>query len=392
MKICGIICEYNPLHFGHKYQIDKTREKLGDDTIIIAIMSGNFVQRGEIAVLHKTSRAKMAVLSGVDLVIELPLNYVLSSAENFAFGAIDILGQMGITHLSFGSECGDISKLYKIVDIITDKTFKEDIYTHMKTGKSFATSREENLRKISDEYADIIKSPNNILAIEYLKMLQNTEIMPLTITRKDTPHDSDIILNNFSSASNIRNLIKNNIDVRHLLPDFEILEQSIKDGRAAIFMQELELAIFTYLRRITIDELLHIRDCDSSLANRIYNLSKTHSVLDELIDDVSTKRYTKARVRRIILSVFLGLKKDIKPEYIRVLAFNNKGRTILRQKKSVLPIVTRYMDYKHLENTDYFRLDNFAEDIYSLLYKEKEAKISGNLYRISGLYLDNSKI
>lgn len=392
MKICGIICEYNPLHFGHKYQIYKTREILGEDTIIIAIMSGNFVQRGEIAILHKTQRAKMAVLAGIDLVIELPINYVLSSAENFAFGAIKILKQMGITHISFGSECGDIKKLNEIVNIITDKNFKEDIYTDMQTGKSFAVAREENLRKKHSEYGDIIKSPNNILAIEYLKMIQDTNIIPITIIRKNSPHDSDIIVNNFSSASNIRNLIKNNLNVEYLLPCYKILKENTEQGKIVMGIEKLEIAIFTYLRKVDTHSLLLIRDCDLSLANRIYNLAKKHSVLEELISEVCSKRYTKARVRRIIISAFLGLNKDIKPEYIRVLAFNDKGRYILRQKKSELPIVTRYINLKHLQNTDYFKLDNFSENIYSLLYKEKKDKVAGNLCRMSSIYLDDTKI
>lgn len=392
MKICGIVCEYNPFHFGHKYQIDKTREILGEDTIIIAIMSGNFVQRGEISILHKTVRAKMAVLSGIDLVLELPINYVLSSAENFAYGSVNILEQIGITHLSFGSECGDICKFNKIVDIITDKTFKENIYNDMKMGKSFAAAREENLRKKLPEYADIIKSPNNILAIEYLKALKNTDIIPITIVRKNSPHDSDIIVGNFASASNIRNLIKKNIAAGDLLPQFSLLDESIKVGKAVTDVKKLEIAIFTYLRRIDRDDLLLIRDCDLSLANRIYTLSKKHSNLDDLIADVSSKRYTKARVRRIILSLFLGVYKDIEPRYIRALAFNKKGRFILGQKKSALPMVTRCSDFKHLQNTDYFKMDNFSEDIYSLLYEDTEGKVAGNSYRISAVYLDDTEI
>lgn len=392
MKICGIICEYNPFHFGHKYQIDKTREILGENTIIVAIMSGNFVQRGEISILHKTQRAKMAVLYGVDLVLELPINYVLSSAENFAYGAVDILKQIGITHLSFGSECGDIKKLNQIVEIIIDKKFKEDIYNDMKTGKSFATSREENLREISCEYADIIKSPNNILAIEYLKMLKDTDIIPITITRKNSPHDSDIIKENFASASHIRHLIKNNTNVEYLLPGYKILNENIIKGRVTIDIERLEIAIFTHLRRIQVEDLLLIRDCDLSLANRIYNISKKHSVLEDLIADVCTKRYTKARVRRVILSLFLGLCKDITPEYIRALAFNKKGTYILAQKKSALPIVTRFIEFKHFQNTNYFKIDNFSEDVYSLLYREKDAKMSGNACKMSAIYLEDTKI
>ena len=245
MKVSGIICEYNPFHNGHYYHIKKTREN--GATHIVAVMSGNFVQRGDVAVIDKFERAKAAVRCGVDLVIELPVAYSLSGAEGFARGAMYILNSMGcVDELSFGSESGDINKILSAVQASLACSQSQELKTLLDSGVSYPSAMHALAeRKYGKQVGDVFQWPNNLLAIEYIKAISylNSKITPFTITRKNAGHDQPGVICNFASASFIRENIKENA-YEDLVPKvmYEILSDAVREGRYASFAN-LEKAI-----------------------------------------------------------------------------------------------------------------------------------------------------
>jgi len=242
-KILGIISEYNPLHLGHVYHIQESKKRIKPD-YTVAVMSGNFVERGDAAIIDKWSRAEMALKAGIDLVIELPLLYSISSAENFASGGIKILESFGMeTFLSFGSECGDINILNELSNVLIDEpTEYVSILNHeLAKGSSFPKAREHALLMYLNDirrYANVLSEPNNILGIEYLKAIkkQKSKITPITIQRKGSNY-SDLSLNNkLSSATAIRHAIQTNTDVKDFVPEFtyEILQNKIEKSEIVL--------------------------------------------------------------------------------------------------------------------------------------------------------------
>lgn len=372
MSIAGIVCEYNPFHLGHKYHIEKTRELLGGDAGIVCVMSGNFVQRGDCAVFGKHTRAKTAVLNGADLVIELPVPWVLSSAEGFAYGSVSLLNSLGVvTHLSFGSESGNISELRDLVKEIKDS--EDRIKDLMNTGISYASARQKAL---DPKFSELIASPNNILGVEYLKALYKlgSHIEPITITRHKTDHDSETPSDNFASASFIRNTILNGI------PEW----QYIPENAAEIFRNEpvhslkyCERAIISKLRSMTAEEYDSLPFGGEGLGQKFLSSAMTETSLSAIMEKTKSKRYPMSRIRRMMLCAWLGISPaDSKgePPYIRVLAANEKGCEMLREikKKTELPIITKPAAAKDLE---LFRLEAKTTAQYNLTAEEI---LSGN--------------
>ena len=363
MSVAGIVCEYNPFHLGHKYHIEKTRELLGGDTGIVCVMSGNFVQRGDCAAFAKHPRAKAAVLNGADLVLELPVPWVLSSAEGFAYGSVAILNALGIvTHLSFGSESGNVSELKELVKGINES--ENRIKELMDTGISYASARQKAL---DPKLGELIASPNNILGVEYLKALDklNSHIEPITITRHKTDHDSETPSDNFASASFIRNTILNGASEWKYVPE----------NAAEIFKNEpvhslkyCERAIIAKLRSMTSEEFDALPYGGEGLGQRLMNSVMTETSLTEVMEKTKSKRYPMSRIRRMILCAWLGiLCEDSKgePPYIRVLAANEKGCEMLRdiKKKTELPIITKPAAAKGMK---IFMLEAKATALYNL--------------------------
>ncbi len=346
MKISGIICEYNPFHNGHMYHIQKTREN--GATHIVAVMSGNFVQRGDVAIIDKFERAKAAVRCGADLVIELPVAYALSGAEGFARGAMYILNSMGcIDEVSFGSESGDMNKILSAVQASLAFENTTELRTLMESGMTYpAAIQQLASQKYGRQVGDIFEGANNLLAIEYIKATSylNSKITPFTIARKNAGHDQPDIICNFASASFIRQNVKENA-YSDLMPEpmYEALSLAVKEGRTAN-VANLEKAILYKMRMMSPIELRNVPDVAQGLEHRIYE-ARTASTVNEMMNAIKTKRYTMSRIRRILMNCLLGITKDdttTPPLYGRILAINERGTDILNiaKGKSRIPLAT----------------------------------------------------
>lgn len=342
MKISGIICEYNPFHNGHLYHIRETRKN--GATHIVAVMSGNFVQRGDVAVMDKLERARLAVRSGVDLVIELPVQYCLSSAENFAAGAVWLLNSLGVVQeISFGSECGDVKKLCNAMKTVRSVAIShhDEIINIMEKGYTYPKALSSVINGIDRQSAAVIAEPNNLLAIEYLNSMErfSSEMKPFTVKRTGTPHDSFRPYGDVTSASDIRNRIFSENGMQsagNFVPPVwsKALSDAMHKGGIAS-LDRLERVLLYKLRTSSPEEIALINDVGQGLENRIYNARMSGS-LDELFFTVKTKRYTMARIRRIMLSILIGITRDdmryLSP-FGRILAFNERGREILAAAK-----------------------------------------------------------
>lgn len=369
MKISGIVCEYNPFHNGHLHHIAETRKNGADR--IICVMSGNFVQRGDTAVLDKFRRADLAVRCGADLVLELPVQYCLSSAEFFARGAVRILDALGVVdELSFGSECGDISKLSETVMAADTAADSEKLLELMKNGYTYPRALSAVLADISSNAAEIVSEPNNVLAIEYLRALKylDSNIKPFTVKRSAIMHDSEETSENIASASYIRSHMS---EAELYVPPIwaNALEAETAD------IKNLESAILYRVRTASAEEISEINDAGQGLAQRIY-AAKNAASFGELLEAVKSKRFTMARIRRVMLSLLIGIKKSDMagfPPYIRVLALNEGGREILAaaKKKAVLPWGTSLakLSEKSAAAKRFAELESRAADIYALAYR-----------------------
>ena len=376
MKVSGIICEYNPFHNGHLYHIRETRKN--GATHIVAVMSGSFVQRGDTAIMDKLERARLAVRSGADLVIELPVQYCLSSAENFASGAVYLLNALGaVDELSFGSECGDAQRLREAMETVgvTAAAHAEEIKSIMEKGYTYPRALTSVMNGIDPEAASIIAEPNNLLAIEYLRALKKfgSDIQPFTVKRVNADHDSSKTENGYASASCIRDRIDKKADIREFTTTewAAAISAAISKGEIAS-LSRLERVILYKLRSSSVEEISQVYDVGQGLEHRIYGARMAGS-LDELLFTVKTKRYTMARIRRIMLSLLIGITKDDMknlPPYGRILAFNERGREILARAKdsAKIPFASSIAKLSQLGS----QAERFAEleirvsDIYGL--------------------------
>jgi len=348
LNVAGIICEYNPFHLGHKFHIEETRRITGADCVV-AIMSGNFVQRGDIAIYDKVSRAKTACQNGADLVIELPAIYSLAGAEIFASKSVEILmGLNCIDYLSFGAENDDVLELERIADIILaeDEEYKAKLSQALGQGLSFASAREIAVG------SDLLKTPNNILAVEYIKAIKKlgASFCPVAV-RRSVSHDSDEVSGEFTSASNIRAEIK----MGHFGLAKKYVPQGFDFSQKPHFIEDLEKSIISSLFLKTPEELRLISDVSEGLENRILKCAKESSGFIELCDAVKSKRYTHSRIRRILLHSYLGITAEMQkeaPAYIRILDFNSKGQELLNKIKQAtdLPLVKNTSDVNRLKN------------------------------------------
>lgn len=351
MKITGIIAEYNPFHNGHKYQIENS----GADATV-AVMSGNFVQRGEPAIWNKWTRAKHAVQNGVDLVLELPCDFAVSSAERFAFGGVYILNSLGIIDtITFGAE-NELSDLINTLNELSET----EIISVMNEYEGLSYHEARN-KIVSNK--EILNKPNNILGIEYLKALKklNSSIKPNVILRKGASHNSLTTAEEFASATYLRDAIRNDKDFAKYMP-------TPIPGSTSITAEDL-FHLIKY--RLLSDELFEIGEMREGIENRIKKAVVDANSFDELISSIKTKRYTYTSISRMIIHALLNIKKsDLSdaPQYTRVLAARKKGREILGRLRdtSLIPIITKGSDAKDIPE---FTLDVKAGNIYSLIEK-----------------------
>lgn len=372
MNVCGIICEYNPFHNGHKHHIQQTREKFGA-THIVSVMSGNFTQRGDIAIVDKYKRAETALKNGVDLVIELPVAYALGSAEQFAQGAVYLLNALGcVNMLSFGSECGDIKLLRETAGAVYYAQESEELAAYMKDGLSYPAALQKAIDKYyTSDVLETLTSPNNTLAVEYIKAIDSvaSPIQPVTIKRYKAAHDSENNSNSdILSASQLRRLISEKKDISQYAP--------YCDFSATASISNIETAILSKLRSMSKSSIEKTPNVLMGLENRIYRAVNVSTSLNELLFLVKTKRYTLARIRRIILSSFLGItKNDLKnsPSYVRILGMNSKGKEILSAAKCDLPINTSLSQLAKINDAAkrQAKLEERCDNQYALAFDQK---------------------
>lgn len=373
MSVIGIVCEFNPFHNGHKYLIDSVKS---ENDIIVAVMSGNFVQRGEPAIFPKETRVKAALLSGIDIVLELPFVYASASAEFFAFNAVKILSDFGCDKIAFGTENADIESLNNAVDILLKEDFDYEVKKYYSDGVSFPVARQMAFDKFNINCD--ISTPNNILAVEYIKAIRklNAKIEPITVNRKGAGYNDTNAVDEFASATHIRQLIYNNESFEKYIPDYllDLYNEDIKNGRY-VSTDKFDLATFSILRSKLNDDLTDIANMGEGLDNRIKSAVKNNTQLSKLYDDVKTKRYTHTRIKRAVLSLVLDVKAcdlEISPPYCKVLGFNIKSSSIMGElaKNSKMPFVAVYSDIVNLnsENANrVFELENKSTDFYNLI-------------------------
>ncbi len=391
-KVLGIIAEYNPFHNGHLHHLIESKKLVGAD-YTVAVISGNFAQRGDTSLIDKWSKAEMAIQNGVDLVLELPLIYSISSAENFAEGSIKILNSLKIVDcLSFGSELCDLEILNEFANVLyyEPKEFVSLLNHELQKGFSYPKARENALLIYLNDirkYANVLTSPNNILAIEYLKALKKfkSPISPITIQRKKVGYNDTSIVDGFASATTIRKIaLTNDVwSLRKVMPksSFDIMYECLRSGRTVPSLATFEREILYNLRRMTLAEIADLPDVSEGLEHLIKNAANSCNTIDELVNIIKSKRYTSTRLKRIFLYSLLGItKKDIQTSrkidpYIRVLGFNEKGKELLsaithtNPKLDIITSVKKFIDTTSNRNLRIMlQKDIFATNIYTLGY------------------------
>ena len=333
MRTVGIICEYNPLHLGHKKQFDMVRQAHGEDTAIVCLMSGNYVQRGAPAILDKSLRAKAAVLSGADLVLELPIPYALSSAEGFAAGGVEILSGF-CDYLCFGAETEDKETLLKLTRALLSDSFPPLLRRELESGKSFPAARQAALEAMHLE-GELLTSPNNILAVEYCKAIltKGCAMEPMPILRRGNYHDLQADLEN-PSATSIRSLMTQGRYWKSYVPGpaAEIFDHAPLHTLAAG-----ERAILARLRTMTDEEFEALPYGSEGLWRKFMHNCRSCATLEEIQEATKSKRYTRTRLDRMMLCAFLGLTaEDLASPvpYVRVLAFTDRGRQVLKEARN----------------------------------------------------------
>ena len=401
MNLVGLIVEYNPFHNGHLYHLKKSIE-LTNATHSIAIMSGNFHQRGEPALFDKYTRAEIAVRNGVDLVIELPTMFACQSAELFSYGAITTLNSLNcVNSICFGSEEGNINILYEIAKILVNEPedFKDRLKAYLNDGLLYPTARSLALFDYISKYSllndiskekllSILNSSNNILGLEYIKSLLklNSNIKPFTISRIESSYNSEEITSNICSATAIRKSLKENNNLNILsnvvpIPTYMKIENKINNKFSPMFDDKY----FDFIKSIVIrdiNELDKYFEVNEGIENKIYQNIFTSSNLNDLHQSIKSKRYTLTKIKRTLNNILLGINKEdmnnikniTKVPYIRVLAFNDKGREILKNIKnnSDINIINKFSNISFSMDDYIFKtLINYdikASNLYNIIY------------------------
>lgn len=379
MRALGVVCEYNPFHLGHLYHLEESRRQSGAE-VLVCVMSGDFVQRGEAAMLSKFARAEAACRAGADLVLELPLPWSLSSAETFASGAVSILAAVGCSGLSFGSEAGQLYDLDQLAALLLEAKTKDQILDLLKTDASlsYAKARQQVLKQRLGEKASLLSMPNNILAVEYLKAVlrEHPGMTAIAIERRGAGHDS-LRENEFPSAKNLRTLYMAGESIRHYLPPESamVLEREAIAGR--IHRPDvMEGLLRSRLYQLRAEDFDQLPDAGDGAGRRLYKTLREGRSLQETVELASSKRYAKARIRRMLLCAALGLCAELTenpPPYARLLACGERGRRYLAEEKDSLtiPVLTKPAAVKklHAGAQKVFILGARAHDLTVLQYR-----------------------
>ena len=376
-RVAAIIAEYNPFHNGHAYHLNETRRLTGAQ-IIVVIMSGNYVQRGECANCDKFTRTRMALAGGADLVLELPLPFACAGVETFARGGVALADALGcVDILGFGMECGDVPALMQAADAVSDDTVKPLLAEKLAEGKSFAAARTEAVRTLyGDDIAALLCLPNNTLAVEYIRALRRiaSPIRPLGVTRSGAAHDAVATVGDFASATAVRDMLRQTDEAaRRYVPaaSWEWLGTATEKGSAPADLKRCERAILSRLRSMTREQMALLPDVSEGLENRLYACTRTADSLEELYAAVKSKRYSHARIRRIVLSAFLGIRASHAQTvpYLRILGMNAQGRALLANAHPKLPMISSYKHVAALstEAQNLYRLECHADDLWGLM-------------------------
>ena len=414
MKTAGIICEYNPFHLGHAAHIETTRRILGEDTAIICVMSGNFVQRGDFAVFSKHARAKAAVLSGADLVVEIPTPYALSSAGRFAVAGVQILDSLRICeYISFGSESGDLEALMEAADVIVSAQAKDIAKEWLAKGAPYSAAWQKAADAVLGSGSELFLSPNNLLGIEYLKAISvlGSKLRPITVKRVGAAHDSSA----GCSAAAVRSMLWEtmreggsqratiseeapcgNWDTRepYSYDPWEyvpraaagIFKEEIDAGCGPVSMIACELAIMSRLREI--DDYSKFAGVSEGLEFRFARYAASEPTVDAVLSKIKTKRYSMSRLRRLLVCACLGITVGDTlepPPYIRVLAMNQTGMKLLKEayKKTRTPIIIKPASARKIPGRvgEIFRKEAAATDFFSLAYPRESNRTGGQEWR-----------
>ena len=332
MKTVGIICEYNPFHLGHWKQFEHIRRKCGPDTVIVCLMSGNYVQRGMPAVFDKSFRARAAIDCGADLVLELPTIYALSSAEGFAAGGVRILSSF-CDALCFGSETGNEKALIETAQALLSPEFSPILRKHLESGCSFPTARQQALQEMGID-ASLLSRPNDILAVEYCKAILTLgcDMMPMPIRRDGNYHDISADSDHPSATS-----------LRQLLQEGKALDGYLPSAAAAVFQnapihthQAGERAILSQLRRMDDPEFEALPYGAEGLWRKLMHASRSCGTLEEILAATKSKRYTRTRLDRMVMCAYLGITETLLQStvpYVRVLGFSDAGIPALKKAR-----------------------------------------------------------
>ncbi len=382
MKICGIIAEYNPFHLGHLSQIDYVKNVLGAEKVVV-LLSGNFTQRGEVALLDKFTRAKHAVIAGADLVIELPTVFATANAEIFAKGAVKIFDSLKVVDsICFGVESGDEQDYIELATAMNDesKEFKKILKEKLDGGVSLAKAKFETIKALGKDFDEkLIASPNNILGLEYTKAIlslkSDIKIYPMQRCG-DADHNDKALKKGITSATSIREVVKTGKikKLKKNLPKYVFSDLST-------YPFDFEKLCLSSLITASTNDMAKILDCTEGLENRIKALVKDNLNLAQLVEKVSTKRYTKTRIQRIILSNLLGIESSLvfdcleSPLYAKILAINSQSKDLLTlvSNNANCPIISRKSDESLLKKKALicYEKDLLSTEIFSLIVDKK---------------------
>ena len=368
MRTVGIICEYNPFHLGHRKQIQTIKSRFEGDCAVICLMSGNFVQRGHPAIFDKSLRARAAILSGADLVLELPVTCALSSAEGFAWGGVEILGKF-CDYLCFGCETGSETLLMDTAGALLSPQFQPILREELEKGVSFPAARAAALEKMGLD-ADILRRPNDILAVEYCKAIltTGTAMKPLPIVREGNYHAEAPDPEN-PSATALRKLIGETGDWQTYVPE---VTRPVFENASVHCLKAGERAVLMKLRTMTDEEFETLPYGSEGLWRKFMHACRKEATLEAITAATKSKRYTATRIDRMLMCAFLGITKDMldaPAPYVRVLALNDTGRSVLKQIRQLMPCINA----GEIPDSPYWLLEKRCADLYSLFAATVEA-------------------
>lgn len=418
MNVVGMIVEYNPFHNGHLWHV-KEAKRISGAQYTIGIMSGNFLQRGEPAIVNKWARATLAVAAGVDLIIEMPTVFTVRSAQYFATGGIQLLSRLGIVnHICFGTETPDLPALTAAAQAMNEKAVIETMRQTMKTGQTYAASLSTALSKKSGVAESLLQTPNNLLAIEYLRAIHtySPQLKPHVIQRVHANYHDNLITSKIASATAIRAALLENKTFISDSPAWQCLPQScanqlnalISLGQAPIILDSFSNIFLSKLRSMKLDELEALPEVAEGLHNKISDAAFRATTAQELLTLIKSKRYTLTRLQRIIIYALLGITKskltqfdELGPLYARILAFNDNGRKLVKEisQHAAIPVITKTAQYltsyqqRHSKLTylqDMLSYDITATDVYVLGSPSIRWKMGGQDFQTSPVYIPDS--